>query len=86
MSFIQVILEAEATGEVKAVYEKTLAGLFPSVRATRGNKLFPVVRLFGLSPPFPMPGWVLIKTFTGPALPVWGDAIRTAAAFAVAPH
>ena len=26
MSFIKVILEAEATGEIKAVYEKTLAG------------------------------------------------------------
>lgn len=32
MSFIQVISEAEATGDVKAVYEKTLAGLRPSVR------------------------------------------------------
>jgi hypothetical protein len=27
MSFIKVILETEATGEVKAAYEKTLAGL-----------------------------------------------------------
>jgi hypothetical protein len=50
MSFIKVILEAEATGEVKAVYEKTLAGLRPSVRARRGNKLPPIVRIFGLCP------------------------------------
>ena len=51
MSFIKVIYESEATGEVKAVYEKTLAGLRPSVRQRRGNKLPPIVRIFGLWPP-----------------------------------
>ena len=51
MSFIKVIYESEATGEVKAVYEKTLAGLRPSVRQRRGNKLPPIVRIFGLCPP-----------------------------------
>jgi hypothetical protein len=50
MSFIKVILESEAGGEVKAVYEKTLAGLRPSVRERRGNKLPPIVRIFGLCP------------------------------------
>ncbi len=51
MSFIKVIHESEATGEVKAVYERTLAGLRPSVRQRRGNKLPPIVRIFGLCPP-----------------------------------
>jgi hypothetical protein len=51
MSFIKVIHESEATGDVKAVYEKTLAGLRPSVRQRRGNKLPPIVRIFGLCPP-----------------------------------
>jgi hypothetical protein len=50
VSFIKVILESEAAGEVKAVYEKTLAGLRPSVRERRGNKLPPIVRIFGLWP------------------------------------
>jgi hypothetical protein len=51
MSFIKVIYEEDATGEVKAVYDKTLAGLRPSVRQRRGNKLPPIVRIFGLCPP-----------------------------------
>jgi hypothetical protein len=50
MSFIKVILEAEATGEIKAVYEKTLAGLRPSVCTRKGNKLPPIVKIFGLCP------------------------------------
>lgn len=50
MSFIKVISESEAAGEVKAVYEKTLAGLRPSVRERRGDKLPPIVRIFSLCP------------------------------------
>lgn len=50
MSFIKVIPESDATGELKAVYEKTLAGLRPSVRQRRGNKLPPIVIIFSLCP------------------------------------
>ncbi len=50
MSFIKTVSESEATGETKAVYEKTLANLRPSVRKRRGNKLPPIVRIFGLRP------------------------------------
>jgi Carboxymuconolactone decarboxylase family len=50
MSFIKVISESDATGELKAVYEKTLANLRPSVRERRGNKLPPIVRIFSLIP------------------------------------
>ncbi|MDH3445012.1 MAG: carboxymuconolactone decarboxylase family protein [Deltaproteobacteria bacterium] len=50
MSFIREIPESEATGDVKAVYEKTIAGLRPAVRARRGDKLPPIVRIFGLCP------------------------------------
>lgn len=50
MSFIKVIHESEAEGELKAVYERTLAGLRPSVRRRRGSNLPPIVRIFSLSP------------------------------------
>ena len=50
MSFIKVILESEATGDVKAVYDKTIAHQRPSVRARRGDKLPPIVRIFGILP------------------------------------
>jgi hypothetical protein len=50
MSFIRVIHEAEAEGELKDVYEKTLSRLSPSVRQRRGNKLPPIVRIFSLCP------------------------------------
>lgn len=50
MSFINVIQETEAAGEVKEVYDKTLANLRPSVRARRGSKLPPIVKIFGLRP------------------------------------
>lgn len=50
MSFIRVIQESEATGELKAVYEKTLANMRPSVRARRGSKLPPIVKIFSLRP------------------------------------
>lgn len=50
MSFIDVISESEATGETKAVYDRVLAGLRPSVRKRRGDKLPPIVRIFGLRP------------------------------------
>ncbi len=50
MSFIKVIPESEATGAVKAVYDKTIANLRPSVRARRGDQLPPIVRIFGLCP------------------------------------
>ena len=50
MSFIQVISESEATGETKAVYDRVLSGLRPSVRKRRGDKLPPIVRIFGLRP------------------------------------
>jgi len=50
MSFIKVIAEEEATGELKAVYERTLASLRPSVRQRRGDRLPPIVRIFSLDP------------------------------------
>lgn len=50
MSFIKTISEAEASGETKEVYEKILSGLRPSVRKRRGDKLPPIVRIFGLRP------------------------------------
>ena len=50
MAFIDVIQETEADGELKEVYEKTLAGLRPSVRQRRGKKLPPIVRIFSLCP------------------------------------
>jgi hypothetical protein len=50
MSFIKVISESDATGELKAVYDKTLAGLRPSVRERRGNNLPPIVRILSLCP------------------------------------
>ena len=50
MSFIKVIQESEATGELKAVYDKTLSNLRPSVRQRRGNRLPPIVRIFSLRP------------------------------------
>ncbi len=51
MSFVKVISESEATGELKAAYEKTLANLRPSVRQRRGTKLPPIVKIFSLCPP-----------------------------------
>ena len=51
MSFIQVIEEEDASGELKAVFERTLSRLSPSVRQRRGNKLPPIVKIFSLSPP-----------------------------------
>ncbi len=50
MSFIKVILESDATGELKQVYERTLSRLSPSVRQRRGDKLPPIVRIFSLCP------------------------------------
>jgi hypothetical protein len=50
MSFIKVIAEEEASGELKDVYEQTLARLSPSVRQRRGNKLPPIVKIFSLCP------------------------------------
>jgi hypothetical protein len=50
MSFIKVIAEEAATGEIKDVYERTLARLSPSVRQRRGNKLPPIVKIFSLCP------------------------------------
>lgn len=50
MSFIKVIAEEEASGELKDVYERTLAKLSPSVRQRRGNKLPPIVKIFSLCP------------------------------------
>lgn len=50
MSFIRTISEDEASGETKEVYDKILSGLRPSVRKRRGNKLPPIVRIFGLRP------------------------------------
>lgn len=50
MSFIRTIGEDEAAGETKEVYDKILSGLRPSVRKRRGNKLPPIVRIFGLRP------------------------------------
>jgi len=41
MTFIKMISESDATGELKAVYKKTLAGLRPSVRERRGNSCRP---------------------------------------------
>jgi hypothetical protein len=50
VSFIKVIHESEAGGELKEVYERTLTRLSPSVRQRRGNKLPPIVRIFSLVP------------------------------------
>ncbi len=50
MSFIRTISESEATGTTKAIYEKTLANLRPSVRKRRGDRLPPIVKIFGLRP------------------------------------
>lgn len=50
MAFIKVIHESDAAGELKAVYERTLTKLSPSVRERRGNKLPPIVRIFSLCP------------------------------------
>jgi hypothetical protein len=50
MSFIKVIHESEATGELREVYERTLSRLSPSVRQRRGDKLPPIVRIFSLCP------------------------------------
>ncbi len=50
MSFIKVVHEDEAEGELRNVYEKTLSRLSPSVRQRRGNKLPPIVRIFSLCP------------------------------------
>lgn len=50
MSFIKVIAEEDATGELKEVYERTLGRLSSSVRQRRGNRLPPIVRIFGLCP------------------------------------
>ena len=51
MSLIDVIHESEATGELKDVYQSTLARLSASVRQRRGNKLPPIVKIFGLCAP-----------------------------------
>lgn len=48
MSFIKVIAEEEASGELGDVYQRTLAGLSPSVRRRRGSKLPPIVKIFSL--------------------------------------
>ena len=50
MSFIKVIAQEDAGGELKEVYDRTLARLSPSVRARRGNKLPPIVIIFSLCP------------------------------------
>jgi hypothetical protein len=50
MSFIKVITEEEGSGDLKDVYERTLARLSPSVRQRRGNKLPPIVKIFSLCP------------------------------------
>lgn len=50
MSFIKVISELEAEGELRAVYDTTLASLRPSVRQRRGNRLPPIVKIFSLCP------------------------------------
>ncbi len=50
MSFIKVIAEEEVSGELKEVYERTLARLSPSVRQRRGNQLPPIVKIFSLCP------------------------------------
>jgi hypothetical protein len=41
MSFIKVLSQSEAAGEVKAVYEKTLAGLRLPVRERKGTSFLP---------------------------------------------
>jgi hypothetical protein len=51
MSFIKVIHESEASGELREVYERTLSRLSPSVRQRRGDKLPPIVRIFSVFPP-----------------------------------
>lgn len=50
MSFIATISEDQATGRLKELYEQTLERLGPSVRARRGNKLPPIVKIFSLRP------------------------------------
>jgi hypothetical protein len=50
MSFIRTISESEATGTTKVIYEKTLANLRPSVSKRRGDRLPPIVKIFGLRP------------------------------------
>jgi hypothetical protein len=50
MSFIEIIAQEDASGELKEVYERTLARLSPSVRQRRGNKLPPIVKIFSLCP------------------------------------
>jgi hypothetical protein len=50
MSFIKVIHESEATGELKEACQRSLAQLSPSVRQRRGDKLPPIVRIFSLCP------------------------------------
>lgn len=44
MSFIEVIREADATGELKAVYDRILAGPNPFARRKLWNKLPPIVK------------------------------------------
>jgi len=50
MRFIEVILQGEAVGGLKAVYAWALERLSPSVRQRRGNKLPPIVIIFSLCP------------------------------------
>jgi hypothetical protein len=50
VSFIKVISQGNATGNLKAVYDRTLARLSPSVRARRGDRLPPIVIIFSLCP------------------------------------
>lgn len=50
MSFIKVILQEEAAGGLKAVYDWALERLSPSVRQRRGNKLPPIVIIFSVCP------------------------------------
>jgi hypothetical protein len=50
VSFIKVISQENATGSLKAVYDRTLARLSPSVRARRGDRLPPIVIIFSLCP------------------------------------
>ncbi len=83
MSFIKVIHESEATGELKEAYQRTLARLSPSVRQRRGDKLPPIVRIFSLCATSCRPsyefsasvrrcskrGSVSTRAFTVPAIP-----------------
>jgi len=50
VSFIKVINQEDATGNLKAIYDRTLARLSPSVRARRGDRLPPIVIIFSLCP------------------------------------